>query len=147
MSSPEQIAACRKAISEWRDLTQLPQFAIRRYGYCNSNNATGVTYPGDLDEYQIEVRAISVPAGWVNVFVFQGPILSDMGYEILVPEHVYLLALADALNEAARLSDKVERNQPVVNVYDHTAPRRQERDSDVARDTNHTRHKEQSIPR
>jgi hypothetical protein len=100
MSLPEQIAACRKAISEWRDLTQLPRFALRGHGYCNSNNGTGVTYPGDLDEHAIEVEAICVPAGWVNVFVFQDPILSGMGYEILVPEHVYLLALADVLNEA-----------------------------------------------
>lgn len=100
MSSSEQNAACRKAISEWGDLKQLNEFAKLGHGYCNSNNATGVAYPADLDEYQIKVEGASIPAGWVQVFVFQDPMLSGMGYEMLVPEHVYLLALADALNEA-----------------------------------------------
>lgn len=100
MDLHEQSTACRKAISEWNDLTQLTEFAMRRHGYCNSNNATGVTYPGDVDEYQVEVEVVSVPAGWVQVFVFQDPLLSEMGYEMLVPEHVYLSALADALKEA-----------------------------------------------
>ncbi|MRV72452.1 hypothetical protein GJ700_12095 [Duganella sp. FT92W] len=98
MTSSEQKNACREAISEWSSLRQLAGFATLRKGYCNSNNGTGVNYPEDLDPYQIEVEGIHIPVGYVLVFVFTDQML-DGGYELLVPEHIYLCVLADALAE------------------------------------------------
>jgi hypothetical protein len=99
-SSPDPNTACRDVIAQWQFLSRLPEFATLRHGYCNSNNGTGVTYPDDLDEYDIEIEGTNIPQGWIQVFLFQDPILSGMGYEMLVPEHVYISALADALREA-----------------------------------------------
>lgn len=94
MTSPEPHAACREVIAEWSNLPQLVDFAASRHGFCNSNSGTGVTYPEDLDEYQVAVEGIHIPFGWLQVFAFQDV---SFGYELLVPEHIYLAALAEAL--------------------------------------------------
>jgi len=98
MKAPEPTIACREAIAEWSRLSELANFAVLRHGFCNSNNGTGVNYPEDLDPYQIEVEGIEIPIGYVLVFVFTDPVLTG-GYEILVPEHLYLCVLADVLAE------------------------------------------------
>lgn len=90
--------ACREAIAEWSDLRELADFALRRHGFCNSNNGTGMNFPEDLDQYQIEVEGIQIPLGFVLLFVLTYP--EPGGSEILVPEYLYLSVLADALAES-----------------------------------------------
>jgi hypothetical protein len=50
------------------------------------------------------------------------------------------------LQEAAQLSDKAERSQPVINVYDKAAPRKAERESSLA-DVERFKQKEHTLPR
>ena len=61
-------AACREIISQWSQLSELADFAERRHGYGNSDGGFGITYPGDLDEYEIEVEGIKIPNGSVLLY-------------------------------------------------------------------------------
>lgn len=73
---------------------------------CNSNSGSGIVYPEDLDEYQIEVEGAHIPYGWLSVFVYTHAI--PPGYELFVPEYVYLKNLASALLEAGCTSEAKE---------------------------------------
>ena len=81
------------------------EFAKARHGYWNSNNGTGITYPGDLDEYQKVVDKISISAGSVLVSLYQDPMLSCDGREQIVPEYLYLETLAKVLKRCGMLRE------------------------------------------
>ncbi|WP_431256824.1 hypothetical protein ACQ86G_19250 [Roseateles chitinivorans] len=97
LEAPEPAAACRDAILEWGRLAQLADFAERRHGYGNSNSGSGITYPGDLDEYDIHVRGIHIPPG--SLLVYGLAFAIPPGWERLVEERVYLQVLAEVLEE------------------------------------------------
>jgi hypothetical protein len=90
-------AACREIISQWSQLSELADFAELRHGYGNSDGGFGITYPGDLDEYEIEVEGIKIPNG--SVLLYGYTFALPPGYELLVSEHDYLTVLAHILLE------------------------------------------------
>jgi hypothetical protein len=85
------------AIRHWSSLTEVAEFAIQRHGYGNTDGGFGVTYPGDLDEYDRVEGGIHIPKGFVQVHGFWGP---PDGYEVLVAEALYLDTLATVLSAA-----------------------------------------------
>jgi hypothetical protein len=54
----------------------------------------GITYPGDLDEYDRLVLEYDIPDGFVLAYGFWGP---PDGYEVRVPEWLYRNVLAEVL--------------------------------------------------
>lgn len=86
----------REVIRAWSNTDDLLKFALTRHGYGDSNGGFGITYPGDLDEYQVEVEKELIPAGMIQVYGFWGP---PDGYEFLVPEENYLQVLAEVMFE------------------------------------------------
>ncbi len=99
---PESKAAILEAIRHWLRLTDLAEFAAQRHGYGDDNGGFGVTYPGDLDEYDREVDGIHIPEGFVQVYGFWGP---PDGYQIMVTELEYLETLAGALSAVGHAAD------------------------------------------
>lgn len=68
--------------------------ALERHGF--GNGEVGITYPGDLDEYDIKVEKVFIPDGYVEVSGLGRP---PEGYEFLVPEKHYLYLLSEFLRE------------------------------------------------
>jgi len=102
VKAPEPGKAVHDAIRHWSSLTNLAVFAARRHGFMNTDGGFGVTYPGDLDEYDRQVDGVSIPEGFVRVCGFWGP---PSGYELLVPEQTYLTTLADVLAAAGHVAE------------------------------------------
>jgi hypothetical protein len=102
VQAPEPDAAARDAIRHWSQLPELAEFASRRHGFGDSDGGFGITYPGDLDEYDRVVDGIKIPEGFVQVYGFWGP---PDGYEVLVPETVYLALLAGVLSAAGHAAE------------------------------------------
>ncbi len=94
---PDAATACRGAITHWSSLRALATFALERHGYGDSNGGFGVTYPGDLDEFDREAEGRFIPEGFIVVYGFWGP---PDGYEVFVAESYYLAMLARILAEA-----------------------------------------------
>lgn len=120
MKPPEPEGAARAAIRHWSRLPELAEFAALRHGFGNSDGGFGVTYPGDLDEYDREVDGVSIPEGFVQVYGFWGP---PNGYEVLVTELVYLTELAAVLSakghepeadQVRMLAEKQSKAEPKV---------------------------------
>lgn len=86
--------AALAAIRHWSDKPRLAQFALERHGFGDSNGGFGVTYPGDLDDYDRTVDGCKIPEGFVLAYGFWGP---PDGYEVLVPEWLYRDVLAEVL--------------------------------------------------
>ena len=106
MEAPNSSAACREAILDWRQLSELADFAELRHGYCNSDGGFGVMYPGDLDEYDVLVDGVHIPVGYVLVFGLA--MAAPPGWEILVDERAYLRVLADVLKERGLAAEAVQ---------------------------------------
>ena len=102
MEAPEPETAVRDAIRHWSRLSELAEFAACRHGFGDSDGGFGVTYPGDLDEYDRVVDGFAIPEGFVQVYGFWG---APDGYEVLVPEAAYLHTLADVLSAAGHLAE------------------------------------------
>jgi len=92
--APDPKKAACDAIRHWHGLPDLAEFAEQGHGFGDDNGGFGVTYPGDLDEFDRESGEY-IPEGFVEVYGFRGP---PDGYEVLVPETVYLGQLASALS-------------------------------------------------
>lgn len=101
MQAPEPEAAARDAIRHWSRLPELAGFAALRHGFGDSDGGFGVVYPGDLDEFDRTAGA-HVPEGFVQVYGVWGP---PDGYEVLVPESLYLTTLAEMLSAAGHTSE------------------------------------------
>jgi hypothetical protein len=114
MQAPTPEVAGSEAIRHWSRLLELAQFAVRRHGFGDSDGGFGVTYSGDLDEYD-RVQGAEIPEGFVKVYGFWGP---PDGYEVLVSESVYLNTLAGVLSaagypaEAARVRSLAKQHRP-----------------------------------
>lgn len=78
------------AIRSWSCPSDLARFARERHGYGNTDGGFGVTYPGDLDEYD-KAHGAAIADGFIEVYGFWGP---PDGYEFHVPETQYLQVLA-----------------------------------------------------
>jgi hypothetical protein len=101
MQTPDAIEAIRASIRHWR-LADLASFAERRHGFGNTDGGFGVTYPGNLDEDDHVVVGIVIPIDCVRVHGFWGP---PDGYELDVPEPLYLDTLAVELESAGLTAD------------------------------------------
>jgi hypothetical protein len=101
MDAQDLEEAARDVIRHWRRLSQLAEFAERGHGYGDSDGGFGVTYPGDLDGYDRQ-QGEFIPDGFVEVYGFWGP---PDGYEVLVPEVVYLRQLASVLSAAGHSAE------------------------------------------
>jgi hypothetical protein len=77
-------------------MPELVEFAVRRHGFGNTDGGFGITYPGDLDDFD-HALGVCIPEGFLKVYAFWGP---PEGYELVVPEFVYLTTLAEVLSEA-----------------------------------------------
>jgi hypothetical protein len=92
----------RSAIRAW-DPRDLAKYAFERHGYYNTDIGCGITYPGDLDDYDREVDHIVIPEGFVRAAAEWSAREAD------VPERAYLRILAEELdaigltNEATRV--------------------------------------------
>lgn len=96
METPTSEEAAREAARHWSRLAQLAEFAIARHGFGDSDSGFGVTYPGDLDDYD-RAQGEHIPEGFLRVYGFWGP---PNGYEMLIPEPLYLAILEEALLKA-----------------------------------------------
>lgn len=105
MDAPTPQIAIREAIRHWSSLTALSGFAIQRHGYGDSDGGFGVTYPGDLDEFDSLVDGVRIPEGFVQVYGFWGP---PDGYVLLVYEALYLDTLAGMLSEAGHNAEAAQ---------------------------------------
>lgn len=65
--------AALTAIRHAADKAKLVRYALERHGYGDSDGGFGVTYPGDLDEYDRKVNGLHVPEGFVLCYGFWGP--------------------------------------------------------------------------
>ncbi|VTR95011.1 Uncharacterized protein OS=Vibrio orientalis CIP 102891 = ATCC 33934 GN=VIOR3934_17192 PE=4 SV=1 [Gemmata massiliana] len=96
MEKPDYETACLDAIHHWLRITDLAEFAELRHGHRDSNGGFGIAFPGDLDEYDRFVEGHFIPPNYVVIYGFWGP---PEGYELFVPEEVYLTILARVLGE------------------------------------------------
>jgi hypothetical protein len=96
-AAPDLESAIRDVIRHWSRLAELAEFAVDRHGFGDSDGGFGVTYPGDLDEYDRVVEGCYIPPGFVKVYGFWGP---PDGYELLVTESQYLRTLIAVLSDA-----------------------------------------------
>jgi hypothetical protein len=112
MDAPDTKTACREVIDAWSDLARLVDFAEKRHGFGNSDGGFGVTYPGDLDEYDVQVEGTNIPDGSVQLYGYAFAI--PPGYEILVQESVYLQNLVNILVEQG-LSAEAQRATLLLN--------------------------------
>ncbi len=116
MDAPDTKTACREVIDAWSDLARLVDFAEKRHGFGNSDGGFGVTYPGDLDEYDVQVEGTNIPDGSVQLYGYAFAI--PPGYEVVVQESVYLQNLADVLRERG-LTTEAERVTFLLNRLAH----------------------------
>ena len=86
--------AALTAIRHWSDKPSLVQFALERHGYYAGDGGFGITYPGDLDEYEREIEVRHIPDGFVLACGFGGP---PEGHQDPVPEWLYRDVLAEVL--------------------------------------------------
>jgi hypothetical protein len=109
-------AAVVAAIRTWSRLTDLASFAVARHGFGDTNSGFGVTYPGDLDEYDRAVEGATIPDGFVEVYGHWGP---PDGYSLLIRESMYLNILASVFvaeglhSEAAKVEVLRQSQQDV----------------------------------
>jgi len=96
--------ALENAIRHWPSLVELATFALERHGFGNSDSGFGITYPGDQDEFDQVTNGV-IPSGMIQVYGFWGP---PEGYEIYVPEAVYLNHLAEVLEKAGLSAPALE---------------------------------------
>lgn len=97
---PDASLAALISIRHWSRLEDLAAFAAERHGFGDSNGGFGITYPTDLDEYDREVDKIAIPDGHVLAYGFWGESGSYGGYDVLVPEALYLSVLAGELSRS-----------------------------------------------
>jgi hypothetical protein len=99
--APDHEAACFDVIRNTIPLLRLAEFAIRRVSYGNSDRGCGLDY-GDLGDGRV------LPPGQILIYDFWGP---PDGYEVIVPEAVYLSVLAQVLyqNGFAADAEQVQR--------------------------------------
>lgn len=90
--SPARRAAV-DAIRHWGNSVALVSFAAAGHGYTNTDCFFGVTYPGDLDEYDLTQRP-PIPAGYVEVIAWYG---ERDGITHLLPEREYVELLRQYL--------------------------------------------------
>ncbi|RCU50090.1 hypothetical protein DU002_10330 [Corallincola holothuriorum] len=69
-------------------------YALKRHGFGGDDGFYGVTYPNDLDEYQIEIEGEFIPDGFVEINYWDGE-----HKEIQIPERKYLESLKDYLSK------------------------------------------------
>ncbi|MGU5761570.1 hypothetical protein [Aeromonas hydrophila] len=74
--------------NRWPSPNELLDYANKRHGYMGDDGYYGVTYPGDLDEYQREVKGEYIPEGFVEVSFWDGSFNA-----IQISEEKYLTAL------------------------------------------------------
>src|ERR1700679_3612006 len=102
-SFPALSQAVKESIRHWSDLAELARFAVEPHGFGNSDTGFRITYAEDLDDYDRAQGAAAIPAGHVLAYGCWGA--ENAGYEVLVPESVYLNALAEALESAGLRAD------------------------------------------
>jgi hypothetical protein len=93
----DPISAVATSIRHWSRLADLATFATNRHGFGDTDGGFGVTYPGDLDEYDHAVGVDDIPSGYIEVYGLWG---APRGDSLLVRESLYLELLAGILAEA-----------------------------------------------
>lgn len=101
MKPPEPRAAVREVVRHHRRLPELATLVVNRCGFADSDGGFGVTYPEDLDEYDLAMGAF-IPPGFVELYGYWGP---PDGYEMLVAESLYLDELSAILAEAGHADE------------------------------------------
>ena len=93
----------------WPTPERLVEYATSRHGFCGDGGYYGVTYPSDLDEYQIQVEGEFIPDGSVELHYWDGS-----HRDLLVLEREYLDALRDHLRAIGRseLANMLQNAQP-----------------------------------
>ena len=93
--------------SGWPSPKKLVEYANKGHGYIGDDGYYGVTYPGDLDEYQKEVEGEFIPEGFVEVSFWDGSFnaiqISEKRYLAELKAHLIncgYLELAQELNHA-----------------------------------------------
>ena len=86
----------------WPKDEELAEYAVNRHGYGGDNASYGITYPGDLDDYD-RAMGDNIPDGMIEVY----GLYFEEG-ELLVEESYYLERLKTHLSTNQR-SDLVTR--------------------------------------
>ena len=90
--------------NSWPSDAELVEYAVKRHGYGGDDGYYGVTYPTDLNEYEIVVERRCIKDGNVEIAYWDGDFQA-----IQITEAAYLEALEANLrsNENAALANKV----------------------------------------
>lgn len=78
--------AALTAIHLWSSPDRLLQYAVARHGYSSGNSYSGVTYPSDLDAFDLTTRE-PIPAGYLEV---TAGLADTKQADYLIPESEYL---------------------------------------------------------
>lgn len=116
--SPEKVEyqLALNAISNWRNLSDLLDFAISGHGYGNTDSMCGITYESDLDDYDREVEKVIIPKGQVQAYSDHHQIKEKNLTEI---EYLMILrSFFEACNEiekANSIQNEIKRNKTTYN--------------------------------
>jgi hypothetical protein len=97
MADQVEGGAIRTAIAAGPDLVELAARAERREGFVSTERGSGVSYRHEIEALRRVddmMEGDNIPDGHVLVYADWGP---PEGYQVVVPEGVYLGVLADEL--------------------------------------------------
>jgi len=84
----------------WPTDDELVEFAERGHGFGGDDGYYGITYPDDLDEYEIEVEKRKIPNGMIEIDYWDG-----QNDSLLVEEEFYLEKLKEYFANKGKLND------------------------------------------
>jgi hypothetical protein len=97
--------AALDAICNWRSPEELVAFAQERHGYCDTDGFFGITYPGDLDDYDRHVLGVNIPEGFVEAIAWYGErhgpshLLEEATYLEILRQYLLLRGKAEAARQ------------------------------------------------
>jgi hypothetical protein len=119
---PDPTLAALIAIRHWRDKSALARYAGDRHGFGDSDGGFGVTYPSDLDDADRGTAGADIPASHVLAYGRWGDGHPD-GWEVLVPEPLFLAVLAEVL-ECCGMREDAARVRLITSRPSTDGPRR-----------------------
>ena len=109
------------AIRNWRTPGDLLKFARERHGYGNSDGFSGITYPGDLDDYD-RADSESIPGGSVEAYAWHGAtngdthVLSELEYLSLLCQYFEACGQHDVASRVEALQTEIAEQDVDLNT-------------------------------
>ena len=95
------------AIRNWPNLSDLVAFAESRHGYENTDGYFGITYPGDLDDYE-RSNGNSIPDGYVEANAWYGASDGET-HKLLESDYLELLRQFLSLKNHKELVERIDK--------------------------------------